>query len=308
KELPWCGGWQLPMDDRALRLRAANDDVGALREWLLAACKSGVVTRQEIASMIPVAVLDVRREHAILDLCASPGSKTSQAIDMMFSGKSSSLADAGFVVANELCEKRAYILAKRCSELSSASSCVLVTSHRAQIFPSSVNDGTGEFDRIICDVPCSGDGTFRKYRDKWRHWHHFQGRQLHSLQLQIALRSIALLKVGGLVSYSTCSLNPMEDESVVAALLERCGGAVELVPCRHHLGDFVTARGMRSWKVLDDDCCEIPSYEAARERLGAGGKRYRRTMWPQGERADLEHCLRLYPHLNDTGGFFVALL
>lgn len=64
-----------------------------------------------------------------------------------------------------------------------------------QIFPGAAGGGKGIFDRIICDVPCSGDGTFRKYRDKWGHWQAHQGRQLHSLQLQIALRAIALLKV-----------------------------------------------------------------------------------------------------------------
>eukprot|EP00961_Rhodomonas_salina_P277728 3753065-Rhodomonas_salina.1 len=63
-----------------------------------------------------------------------------------------------------------------------------------QIFPGAAGGGKGIFDRIICDVPCSGDGTFRKYRDKWGHWQAHQGRQLHSLQLQIALRAIALLK------------------------------------------------------------------------------------------------------------------
>ena len=78
--------------------------------------------------------------------------------------------------------------------------------------------------------------------------------RMHALQLQIALRACSLLKVGGLVSYSTCSLNPIENEAVVAALLQRCGGAVELVEC--DLGAIGAlcggcAPGMDSWRVYD---------------------------------------------------------
>lgn len=58
---------------------------------------------------------------------------------------------------------------------------------------------------------------------------------MHPLQLQIAMRGIALLKVGGLMAYSTCSLNPLENESVVAELLRRCDGAIELVDARSRI-------------------------------------------------------------------------
>lgn len=69
------------------------------------------------------------------------------------------------MVANELVGHRAHVLAARCAALGGAAASLLVSSHRAQIFPHT--DSAEKFDRIVCDVPCSGDGTFRKHRDKW---------------------------------------------------------------------------------------------------------------------------------------------
>ena len=78
------------------------------------------------------------------------------------------------------------------------------------------------FDRVLCDVPCSGDGTVRKQPAIWNTWATTSGISLHPLQLDIALRGVNLLEVGGLLCYSTCTLNPIEDEAVVAAILRHC--------------------------------------------------------------------------------------
>ena len=72
------------------------------------------------------------------------------------------------------------------------------------------------FDRILCDVPCSGDGTIRKAPDIWRRWTPGNGNGLHPLQLRIALHACQMLKEGGRLVYSTCTFNPIEDEAVVA--------------------------------------------------------------------------------------------
>ena len=73
-----------------------------------------------------------------------------------------------------------------------------------------------KFDRVLCDVPCSGDGTMRKAPDIWRRWTATNGNGLHVLQLRIALHAAHLLKVGGRLVFSTCTFNPIEDEAVVA--------------------------------------------------------------------------------------------
>ena len=69
----------------------------------------------------------------------------------------------------------------------------------------------GIFDRILYDVPCSGDGTMRKYR-RMEKMGYDERIALHRLQVQIAMRGVSLLKVGGLMVYSTCS-QPVENEA-----------------------------------------------------------------------------------------------
>jgi 16S rRNA C967 or C1407 C5-methylase (RsmB/RsmF family) len=72
----------------------------------------------------------------------------------------------------------------------------------------------------VCDVPCSSDAAIRKIPQKWEKWSTHDGAALHVLQSRILYRGLQLLKVGGKISYSTCSLNPVEDEAVVAAALK----------------------------------------------------------------------------------------
>ena len=73
----------------------------------------------------------------------------------------------------------------------------------------------------MCDVPCSGDATFRKNIRLWKEWAPHLGHGLHPLQLDILEKGIKLLKKGGRLIYSTCSFNPLENEAVVAAALSR---------------------------------------------------------------------------------------
>ncbi|KAJ1495935.1 S-adenosyl-L-methionine-dependent methyltransferase [Baffinella frigidus] len=106
----------------------------------------------------------------------------------------------------------------------------------------------GLFDRVLCDVPCSGDGTLRKDFKVWDKWTPLFGLRIHRLQEQIAMRGLSLLRVGGVMAYSTCSFNPIEDEAVVASLLRRTRGAVELVDASAMLPDLKRGPGtFRVW-------------------------------------------------------------
>lgn len=92
--------------------------------------------------------------------------------------------------------------------------------------------------RVLCDVPCSGDGTLRKLPDLWRRWNAGAAQPLHRLQVEIAWRGLQILSPGGRMVYSTCSFNPLENEAVVAEMLRRGDGRVELVggtKCNSHL-------------------------------------------------------------------------
>jgi 16S rRNA C967 or C1407 C5-methylase (RsmB/RsmF family) len=104
---------------------------------------------------------------------------------------------------------------------------ILITNHMAQDFPELKykdckvgEDRRVRYDRIVCDVPCSSDAAIRKIPSKWAAWSTKDGASLHKIQFEIAKRGIEFLKVGGKMTYSTCSLNPIENECVVAALLK----------------------------------------------------------------------------------------
>ena len=105
------------------------------------------------------------------------------------------------------------------------------------------------FDRVLCDVICSGDGTFRKNPEMWKQWTPLKGVSLHTLQKNIAKRCLELLAVGGLMCYSTCSLNPIEDEAVVAYLLRTFNGQIELVDVADQLPQLIRFPGISHWKV-----------------------------------------------------------
>jgi 16S rRNA C967 or C1407 C5-methylase (RsmB/RsmF family) len=85
----------------------------------------------------------------------------------------------------------------QCRRLSSAS--LVVTVHKGQEFPAICTSDTkkegGYFDRVLCDVPCSGDGTLRKNPMIWAKWGPQSALTLHPLQLMIAMRGLQLLKV-----------------------------------------------------------------------------------------------------------------
>ena len=132
-------------------------------------------------------------------MCAAPGSKSTQIIeDMVASGKDGD----GILVANDVNPKRAYMLASQLQRRPYAN--VVVTNHPAQNFPDIYDPSTKTkvlYDRVLCDVPCSGDGIGRKDKGLFAKWSVNGGNMLHRLQLTIAKRGLELLKVGGLMVY-----------------------------------------------------------------------------------------------------------
>lgn len=245
-------GFQLSVDRRTLR---RNESLEPLHKWLKIHTDCGHITRQETVSMIPPVVLDAKEGMSVLDMCAAPGSKTCQLLEIVGGFTSTTEVEPkGFVVANDADPKRAYMLVNQLKRMNSPS--VFVTSCDGQYFPildeKSVRgtEKEGMFDRVLCDVPCSGDGTVRKNPGIWRHWNQLGSLALHPLQLSIALRGARLTRVGGYMVYSTCSMNPMENESVVAELLRITDGALVLEDPRERMEGLVARPGWSTWRVL----------------------------------------------------------
>jgi tRNA (cytosine34-C5)-methyltransferase len=301
-----AGAWQITLG----RDELYQPHLYRLRKWLASSTASGRIVRQEAVSMIPVMLLRIRRQHAVLDMCASPGSKTSQALDALYddSAPADQKDGLGFVIANDSNAERGYVLAKRLAGLGRRACSAMVVTHDGTKFPNvlaplrrrppnpQVPYSRGAFDRIVCDVPCSGDGTIRKDHKVWKVWHPGYGHSLHPLQLRIAMRGVSLLKVGGLMTYSTCSFNPVENEAVVATLLERGRGCLELVDPSPILRDhFAWRTGWTTWTVLDDDFVTYAEPSAAPQLP--------KTIWPPQSKNivhALKRCVRMMPHDNDT--------
>jgi len=191
------------------------------------------------------------------------------------------------------------------------SPCAMVVCDEGQTFPD-IMDRQGEiikYDRIVCDVPCSGDGTIRKNPNIWESWNPARGNSRFGLQLAIARRGVQLLKVGGLMAYSSCSINQVENEAVVAALLQEAGGSLELVDMEGRFPGLNWLPGLSHWRMFDTEMREYTHRDQVPERYRT---QLPTVMFPPSHQTadslNLHRCMRFLPHLNDDGGFFVAIL
>ncbi len=198
-------------------------------------------------SMIPPLFMDIQSGMKVLDMCAAPGSKTAQLVELTATRDLlNGVSGGGMVMANDSNRDRAYLLSHQSKRLCAPH--LIITHGRAQYFKAPKKKFF--FDRVLCDVPCSGDGTLRKQPMIWSKWKVTEGVGLHPLQINIARRGIELTKLGGRMVYSTCSMNPFENEAVVAALLRMYKGTVELVDAYKTLPLLKRRNGLCTWKVM----------------------------------------------------------
>ncbi|SCU81581.1 LAFA_0C05952g1_1 [Lachancea sp. 'fantastica'] len=298
--LPWYPenlAWQLDVSKQVIR---KNEQFSKVQRFLVVENAVGNISRQEAVSMIPPIVLDVQPEHAVLDMCAAPGSKTAQLIEALHANEDE---PSGFVVANDADHRRSHMLVHQLKRLNSAN--LVVVNHDAQFFPRVKTDKDSnqflKFDRVLCDVPCSGDGTMRKNVNVWRDWCTGSGLGLHTVQLNILKRGLNLLKKGGKLVYSTCSMNPIENEAVVAGALRHFGDKIKLIDCQDKLPGLVRSKGISEWPVIDKNYVK-------KEK---GDEGTHDTWFPptpeEAEAFSLDRCIRVYPHQQNTGGFFITV-
>ena len=280
QRIAWFSGpgsaWALPFERGS-----AQGDIKAI---LNALHETGRLTRQEASSMLPVLALGAKPGHVVLDMCASPGSKTTQIAEH--------LGESGLILANEVVNSRVNMLVTNVQRHGSMS--VAVVHHDGRHIPRVPMSG---FDRILVDAPCTGSGTTRKNPDVWGKWLPSGGRSLHDLQVALLSKASALVKPGGRVVYSTCSLDPIEDEAVVAAVL-RSNDAMSLLPVSPLLADVPGEEGRTDWSNLNDDG-------------GLSEEEFSESMLSPKESEiaeQLTRCMRVWNDSIGGGGFFLAVL
>ena len=285
-KIAWSVGneaYQLPF----ARGQAPRDGT---RELLALLHDTGRVTRQEAASMLPILVLDPQQDELLLDLCAAPGSKATHAAERM--------APNGVVVANEPISGRVNMLASNRGRLSLHN--VMITQHDGRHVGRIPKPG---FDAIVADVPCTGSATSRKNKDVWWSWSPKGGRTMFQLQVDIASRGAQLLRPGGMMVYSTCSIDPVENEAVIAELVRKCPWMEVVEIDESNVEGLVWHQGLTSWVPLDENG-KVPEQP---QDVPFFDERYMPPV-EQELLAALPKTRRLYPQDNNTGGFYVALL
>lgn len=173
---------------------------------------------QEAASMTLSCIRSYLGDEALraLDLCAAPGGKSSLLLDLLPSGSC--------LISNEYVRSRAHILTENLQKWGSPYS--LVTHTEA----SRLGAMRAAFDLILVDAPCSGEGMMRKEEEARRQWSPQLVAQCAQLQRKILEDIWSALHPGGLLVYSTCTLNRQEDEDQVSYLCETLGAEALPLP------------------------------------------------------------------------------
>jgi len=188
----------------------------------------GYFNIQDESAGLACRLLDVQEGQRVLDMCAAPGGKTAYISALMHS--------RGEVVAIDRFESRLKLLQKNMSRLTvDCVRSVVVDALEYKDLP---------FDRVLVDVPCSGSGTLSKKPDiKWRK-DLFDIRNLNNTQSKLLAKAALMVKVGGIIVYSTCSIEPEENYHIVKKFLEENPNF-----------KFESAKGKFPDKIIDENGC-----------------------------------------------------
>lgn len=229
----------------------------------LDAYQNGKIYLQNASSQIPPLILNPKPGEKILDACASPGSKTTQMAALM--------GNHGTITALEPDDIRFARLKKNVENL--GATCVETIKTRAESF---CRLSSEQFDKVLLDAPCSGDGTFYiNNKNSYAHWSEDLVKNIAKLQLKLLNSVIDVTKNGGLILYSTCSLSPEENECVISTILKTRNDV-----------DMVSFKDRLRWPFLKSPL------------LSWDGTPFH---------SQITQASRIYPSLKNEG-FFVALL
>lgn len=169
---------------------------------------AGIFYSQDPGAMSALCALDIEPDWWVLDTCAAPGGKASQAAEK--------LSSDGFILANEYVSKRAKIIVSNFERLGIPNALVtsMDTETLASLYPE-------VFDLVVTDAPCSGEGMFRKNDQSQENWSVENVIACAKRQSEILDNAAKAVKAGGYLLYSTCTYSLEENEEVVAEFLER---------------------------------------------------------------------------------------
>ncbi len=202
RPVPWhAGGWYLDNDS----LLGAHP----LHE-------AGAFYIQEPSAMTAVHVLAPKPGERVLDLCAAPGGKSTQIADL--------LGPDGLLVSNEPVPSRARILSRNLERMGVTNGLV-VSAAPDQL----CQRWRSCFDAILVDAPCSGEGMFRRHPETRLEWNEQSPMGCAQRQMRILAAAVQMLRPGGRLVYSTCTLNLEENDQVVDWLIQQCPD-LETVP------------------------------------------------------------------------------
>jgi 16S rRNA C967 or C1407 C5-methylase (RsmB/RsmF family) len=261
-------------------------EIGKTKEHLL-----GYYYVQEITSMMPIIALDPKPQDIFLDLCASPGSKTTQA--------GAKMKNTGTIIANDVSIPRIVILSSNL-EKNGVTNAILTRHDGIELAQKlkklasqfeSVSDSQTEnndedisgwrkgdggrvfqFNKILVDAPCSGEGNIRISPRTYLEWSEGLLERFGKRQMRLAEEAFKILSIGGVMVYSTCTHSPEENEDVVQYLLDTFKDQIEILPVSLPIK---SRPGILSWK----------------------NKKFSK---------ELTKAARIYHHDNDMEGFFLC--
>lgn len=189
---------------------------------------------QEITSMLPALALEPKKNEKVLDLCAAPGSKTTQIAALM--------NNKGMLLANEVRKDRVNILSANLDRCG-VSNCIVTNTDGLRVCRF-FRENKFLFDKILVDAPCSGEGTIMNDPTILRTWNPNMIKKFSRIQKQLIESAFNSLIPGGAMVYSTCTLEVEEDEEVIQYLIEKFPKQLEIEKISLPLKE---RPGLKSW-------------------------------------------------------------
>lgn len=224
---------ELSFPDNLLKVKSGFIYVGKTIEHII-----GLYYIQSLSSAIPAVILNPSQDELVLDLCSAPGSKTTQMGAMM--------NNRGTLIVNESQTDRIKSLIYNVERMNLINTAVIHNKgeNLSRYFSS-------YFDKILVDAPCSGLGIIQKRNEVSNWWSHRRALRLSELQIKLLVAAIKMLKMGGELVYSTCTMTPEENEFVIDKILHKYPVELEeiKIPLKTHDG-FVQYGGQHFQPLL----------------------------------------------------------